>query len=192
MTITEKLLAITGEYEGTEYYNYGLSNLTKEQLTLVEELLKEHLGFGKIEWIELPAAAVKNSKGEEVAVVAKTRKLSDDSTDEYKGRTCYLYKVLYSPIIYDSIDMHKPVKDSMIMSPLFYNPHTYEPYRTLAISWKPEDLFHEKEIQSITWEDEKTYLREKLETLLANPEDYKLVGKRAVLIRYALDKTEEE
>jgi hypothetical protein len=191
MTITEKLLAITGEYEGTEYYNYGLSNLTKEQLTLVEELLKEHLGFGKIEWIELPAAAVKNSKGEEVAVVAKTRKLSDDSTDEYKGRTCYLYKVLYSPIIYDSIDMYKPVKDSMVMSPLLYNPHTYEPYRTLAISWKPEDLFHEKEIQSITWEDEKTYLREKLETLLANPEDYKLAGKRAVLIRYALDKTEE-
>ena len=191
MTITEKFLSITGEYEGNEYYNYGLSNLTKEQLTLVEELLKEHLGFNKIEWIDLPAAAVKNSKGEEVAVIAKTRKLSDDPTDEHKGRTCYLYKVLYSPIIYDPIDMHRPVKDSMVMSPLMFNPYTYEPYRTLAISWKPEDLFHEKEIQPITWEDEKAYLREKLEILLANPEDYKLVGKRVVLIRYALDKTEE-
>ena len=191
MTITEKFLSITGEYEGNEYYNYGLSNLTKEQLTLVEELLKEHLGFNKIEWIDLPAAAVKNSKGEEVAVVAKTKKLSDDPTDEHKGRTCYLYKVLYSPIIYDPIDLHRPVKDSMVMSPLLYNQHTYEPYRTLAIFWKPEDLFYEKEIQPITWEDEKTYLREKLETLLANPEDYKPIGKRAVLIRYALDKTEE-
>jgi len=191
MTITEKFLSITGEYEGNEYYNYGLSNLTKEQLTLVEELLKEHLGFNKIEWIDLPAAAVKNSKGEEVAVIAKTRKLSDDPTDEHKGRTCYLYKVLYSPIIYDPIDMHRPVKDSMVMSPLMFNPYTYEPYRTLAISWKPEDLFYEKEIQPITWEDEKTYLREKLETLLANPEDYKPKGRRALMIRFALDKTEE-
>ena len=144
MTITEKLLAITGEYEGTEYYSYGLSNLTKEQLTLVEELLKEHLGFGKIEWIDLPAAAVKNSKGEEVAVVAKTRKLSDNPTDEHKDRTCYLYKVLYSPVIYDPIDLYRPTKDSMVISPLLYNPHTYEPCRTLVISWKPEDLYHEK------------------------------------------------
>jgi hypothetical protein len=194
MTITEKFLAITGQPTGIELenYSYGLANLTKEQLTLVEELLKEHLGFGKIEWIDLPAAAVKNSRGEEVAVVAMTRKLSDDPTDEHKGRTCYLYKVLYSPIIYDPIDLRKPTKNSMVMSPLLYNPYTYQPYRTLVISWKPEDLFHEKEIQPITWEDEKTYLREKLEILLANPEDYKPVGKRAVLVRYALDKTEEE
>jgi hypothetical protein len=191
MTITEKLLAITGEYEGTEYYNYGLSNLTKEQLTLVEELLKEHLGFGKIEWIDLPAATVKNSKGQEVAVVAKTRKLSDEPTDEHKGRTCYLYKILYSPIIYDPIDLYKPVKDSIAISPLLYNPTTFEPSRKIVIEWKPSDLYDRQEIQPITWEDEKMYLREKLETLLANPEDYQPPGKRAVLIRYALDKTEE-
>jgi hypothetical protein len=192
MTIVEKFYAITGEYEGTEYYNYGLSNLTKEQLTLVEELLKEHLGFGKIEWIDLPAAVVKNSKGEEVAVVAKTRKLSDDPTDEHKGRTCYLYKVLYSPIIYDPIDLQKPVKDSMVISPLLYNPITFEPGRKIVIEWIPADLYdRQEEIHSITWEDEKIYLREKLEELLANPDHYKPKGRRALMVRFALDKTEE-
>jgi len=193
MTIIEKFYVITGEpAEGEmENYSYGLDNLTLEQQKQIEDLLKGHLSFGKVEWMELPAGLIKNSKGEEVAVVAKTRKIDDEPTEDKSDKTLYLYKVLYSPVIYDPIDLHRPVKDSMVMSPLLYNPHTYEPYRTLAISWKPEDLFYEKEIQPITWEDEKTYLREKLETLLANPEDYKPIGKRAVLIRYALDKTEE-
>jgi len=193
MTIIEKFYAITGEpAEGEmENYSYGLDNLTLEQQKQIEDLLKEHLSFGKVEWMELPAGLIKNSKGEEVAVVAKTRKIDDEPTEDKSDKTLYLYKVLYSPVIYDPIDLHRPVKDSMVMSPLLYNPHTYEPYRTLAISWKPEDLFYEKEIQPITWEDEKAYLREKLEILLANPEDYKPKGRRALMIRFALDKTEE-
>jgi hypothetical protein len=194
MSIIERFYTIMGEpKEGEiENYSYGLDNLTSEQQKQVEELLKEYLSFGKVEWMELPAQVIINSKGEEVAIVAKTRKIDDEPTEDKNDRTLYLYKVLYSPVIYDPIDLHKPVKDSMVMSPLLHNPHTYEPYRTLAISWKPEDLFHEKEIQPITWEDEKTYLREKLETLLTNPDKYKSKGRRSLMIRFALDKTEEK
>ena len=194
MTIAEKFYVITGEpKEGDlENYHYGLSNLTLEQQKQVEELLKEHLGFSRVEWMELPAGIITNSKGEEVAIVAKTKLVEDTPTDDLKGRTCYLYKIIYSPVIYDPNDISNPVKDEMVISPLVYNPATFEPSRKITIEWKPEDLFHEKEIQPITWEDEKTYLREKLEILLSSPDDYKLKGRRGLMIRYATDKTEEK
>lgn len=194
MTIAEKFYAITGEpKEGElENYYYGVDNLTQTQITLVEDLLKEHLGFSKVEWMDLPAGTITNSLGKEMAVIAKTRLVGDTPIDDYKGRTCYFYKVIYSPVIYDPSTIKDPVKDGMVISPLLYNPHTFEPSRKITIEWKPEDLFHNKGIQPITWEDEKTYLREKLEVLLANPEDYKPKGRRGLMIRYALDKTEEK
>ena len=192
MTITEKFYAITGEpKEGElENYYYCVDNLTQTQITSVENLLKEHFGFSKIEWMDLPAGLITNSLGEEMAVVAKTKLVGDIPIDDYKGRSCYFYQMLYSPIIYDPKDIATPVKDGMVISPLLYNPATFEPSRKITIEWKPEDLFHEKDIQPITWEDEKTYLRDKLEALLANPEDFKPKGRRGLMLRFALDKTE--
>ena len=192
MTITEKFYAITGEpKEGElENYYYGVGNLTQTQITSVENLLKEHFGFSKIEWMDLPAGLITNSLGEEMAVVAKTKLVGDISIDDYKGRSCYFYQMVYSPTIYDPKDIATPVKDGMAISPLLYNPATFEPSRKITIEWKPEDLFHEKDIQPVTWEDEKTYLRDKLEALLANPEDFKPKGRRGLMLRFALDKTE--
>jgi hypothetical protein len=195
MTITERFYTITGEpAEGElEKYSYGLSNLTPEQVTQVEDLLKEHFSFNKIVWMDLPAGIVTNSLGEEVAVVAKTKLIADTPTDDYKDRTCYFYSIVYSPIIYDPKEITTPVKDGMVISPLLYNPVTFEPGRKIVIEWIPADLYdRQEEIHSITWEDEKIYLREKLEELLANPDHYKPKGRRALMIRYALDKTEEK
>ena len=192
MTITEKFYAITGEpKEGElENYYYGVDNLTQTQITSVENLLKEHFGFSKIEWMDLPAGMITNSKGDGMAVATRTKLVGDTPTDDLKGRTCYFYQIVYSPVIYDPKDITIPVKDGMVISPLLYNPATFEPSRKITIEWKPEDLFHEKDIQPITWEDEKTYLREKLEALLANPEDFKPKGRRGLMLRFALDKTE--
>ena len=194
MTIAEKFYAIVGEPEEGELINlyYGLENLTKEQQKQVEELLKEHLGFSRVEWMELPTCLITNSQGEEVTVIAKTKLVGDTPTDDWKDRTCYFYQIVYSPVIYDPKDITIPVKDGMVISPLLYNPATFEPSRKITIEWKPEDLFHEKDIQPITWEDEKTYLRDKLEALLANPEDFKPKGRRGLMIRFATDKTEEK
>ena len=193
MTITEKFYAITGEpKEGElENYYYGVDNLTQTQITSVENLLKEHLGFSKIEWMDLPAGVITNSLGEEMAIVAKTKLVSDIPIDGYKGRSCYFYQMLYSPKIYDPKDIATPVKDGMVISPLLYNPATFEPSRKITIEWKPEDLFHNKGIQPITWDDEKAYIREKLEILLASPDEYKPKGRRGLMLRFALDKTEE-
>ena len=194
MTIAEKFYAIVGEPEEGELINlyYGLENLTKEQQKQVEELLKEHLGFSKVEWMELPAGMITNSKGDEMAVATRTKLVGDTPIDDLKGRTCYFYQIVYSPVIYDPKDITIPVKDGMVISPLLYNPATFEPSRKITIEWKPEDLFHNKGIQPITWEDEKAYLREKLEALLASPDEYKPKGRRGLMIRFATDKTEEK
>ena len=194
MTIAEKFYAIVGEPEEGELINlyYGLENLTKEQQKQVEELLKEHLGFSRVEWMELPTCLITNSQGEEVTVIAKTKLVGDTPTDDWRDRTCYFYQIVYSPVIYDPKDITIPVKDGMVISPLLYNPATFEPSRKITIEWKPEDLFHNKGIQPITWEDEKAYIREKLEALLASPDEYKPKGKRGLMIRFATDKTEEK
>ena len=194
MTITEKFYAITGEpKEGElENYYYGVDNLTQTQITSVENLLKEHLGFSRVKWMELPTCLITDSQGEEVTVIAKTKLVGDTPTDDWRDRTCYFYQIVYSPVIYDPKDITIPVKDGMVISPLLYNPATFEPSRKITIEWKPEDLFHNKGIQPITWEDEKAYIREKLEALLANPDKYKPKGRRGLMIRYALDKTEEK
>ena len=194
MTITEKFYAITGEpKEGElENYYYGLENLTKEQQKQVEELLKEHLGFSRVKWMDLPTCLITDSQGEEVTVIAKTKLVGDTPTDDWRDRTCYFYQIVYSPVIYDPKDITIPVKDGMVISPLLYNPTTFEPSRKITIEWKPEDLFHNKGIQPITWEDEKAYIREKLEALLASPDEYKPKGRRGLMIRFATDKTEEK
>ena len=194
MTITEKFYAITGEpKEGElENYYYGLENLTKEQQKQVEELLKEHLGFSRVKWMDLPTCLITDSQGEEVTVIAKTKLVGDTPTDDWRDRTCYFYQIVYSPVIYDPKDITIPVKDGMVISPLLYNPATFEPSRKITIEWKPEDLFHNKGIQPITWEDEKAYIREKLEALLASPDEYKPKGRRGLMIRFATDKTEEK
>ena len=194
MTITEKFYAITGEpKEGElENYYYGLENLTKEQQKQVEELLKEHLGFSRVKWMDLPTCLITDSQGEEVTVIAKTKLVGDTPTDDWRDRTCYFYQIVYSPVIYDPKDITIPVKDGMVISPLLYKPATFEPSRKITIEWKPEDLFHNKGIQPITWEDEKAYIREKLEALLASPDEYKPKGRRGLMIRFATDKTEEK
>ena len=194
MTITEKFYAITGEpKEGElENYYYGVDNLTQTQITSVENLLKEHLGFSRVKWMELPTCLITDSQGEEVTVIAKTKLVGDTPTDDWRDRTCYFYQIVYSPVIYDPKDITIPVKDGMVISPLLYNPATFEPSRKITIEWKPEDLFHNKGIQPITWEDEKAYIREKLEALLASPDEYKPKGRRGLMIRFATDKTEEK
>jgi len=194
MTIAEKFYIITGEPKEGEIENlyFSKDKLTPEQVTQVEDLLKEHFGFNKIVWMDLPAGIVTNSLGEEVAVVAKTKLIADTPTDDYTDRTCFFYQIVYSPVLYDPSTITIPVKDGMVISPLLYNPATFEPSRKITIEWKPEDLFHNKGIQPITWEDEKTYLREMLEALLTNPEEYKPKSRRGLMLRFALDKTEEK
>jgi hypothetical protein len=193
MTIVEKFYSITGEPKvgEVENYSYGLQNLIKEQLKLIEDALLEHFGFSRIEWMDLPVTAITSSLGEEAYVTAKTRLVGDTPIDDFKGKTCYLYQVMYTPVLYDPSTIKVPVKDGMVMSPLLYDPTSFEPNRSLTIHWHPEDLYHDKDIQPITWEDEKAYIREKLETLLANPDEYKPKGKRGLMLRFALDKTEE-
>lgn len=191
MKISERLLEITGEPKNPPYDNYDRSNLTEDQVKKVEEALIDYLGFKEIKWMDLPAGLITNSKGEEQAVVAKTFKVSEDSSGSYKGRTCYLYKVLYTSDVFDPIDMTRPIDGEMIITPLLNDIYTVKAFRTIAISWSPIDLFINKEIEPITWEHEKQYLINKLETLLSNPENYKPKGEKKLILRFALDKSEE-
>lgn len=159
---------------------YDITQLTNEQKVQIEELVKEHYLVKEVEWIGYVGGASK--KGE--AVVAKTHKLVDTDYETYEGKTAYVYQILFSPKMYDPKTVHKPVKDGCTFGPLMYNPENFEPSRSITITFNPT---FPQDIDSKEDQDEimKQSLRDKLEKVLTNPEDYMPEAFRACMLRFA-------
>jgi hypothetical protein len=86
--------------------------------------------------------------------------------------------------MYDPKAIHSPVKDGCTFGPLLYNPETFEPSRSITITFSPT---YPQDIDSKEDQDEvmKQSLRDKLEQVLTNPEEYMPEGFRACMLRFA-------
>ena len=116
---------------------YNVVEMSKVQRELAEQILKDHFKFKEVNWMELPSGLDKNQK----PIVAQTIKLTDDEVAMYKGKTAYVYMILFSPKMYDPATFAKsPVKDGCTFGPLVYNPENFEPYRTITITFNPTHL----------------------------------------------------
>lgn len=73
------------------------------------------------------------------------------------------------------------MKDGCTITPLFFNPETFIPYKKVVITYSPE---YTEEI--LTEEDMKQHLKDKLEKVLENPDDYMQEGYRGVMVRMAI------
>jgi hypothetical protein len=163
---------------------YDVTALTDEQKIQVEQLVLEHYKVKKVLWMEIPAGMTEDGKE---AIVAKTHKLVDlvDSDYEtYEGKTAYVYQILFSPKMYDPKTIHSPVKDGCTFGPLLYNPENFEPSRSITITFSPT---YPQDIDNKEDQDEvmKQSLHDKLEKVLANPEDYMPQGFRGCILRFA-------
>ena len=181
--LVEKLISICGSTDKTYGCsdNKAITRLTEEQRVQVEAELIKHFGFDKIIWMELPAGLTEDSK---TPIVAKTIKISDSDNPTYKHKVGYIYTLNFTPKMYDPMEMYQPVKDGCVFSPIVYNPETFEPKQSITLTWSPE-FPQDIDAPKKTYEDDKQMLRDMLEKVLNNPEDYRPIGYIGCIVRFA-------
>jgi len=175
--LTEKLLSIC---DGNSNQVFGINDSTEEQRVQVEAELIKHFEFDKIVWMELPTGLTEDKT---TPIVAKTYKITNDDP-KHTGKIGYVYKVLFSPKMYEPKELHEPVKDGCVFAPIIYNPETFEPKQSITLSWSP-DFPQDIDAPVRTLEDDKQMIRDMLEKVLNNPEEYRPKGHIACLIRFA-------
>ena len=178
--VTDVKLAF-GKYKQEPSPNgYNVLALTDEQRQQVEQLVLDHYKVKEVLWMEIPSGMTEDG---EQAIVAKTHKLVDSDYETYEGKTAYVYQILFSPKMYDPKTVHDAVKEGCAMTPIVYNPETFTPYRKIVLTWSPEQaqdfpVANSEEVMKQT-------LRDQLEKVLANPEEYMPEGFRACMLRFA-------
>ncbi len=175
--LTEKLLSIC---DGNSNQVFGINDSTEEQRVQVEAELIKHFEFDKIVWMELPSGLTEDKT---TPIVAKTYKITNDDP-KHTGKIGYVYKVLFSPKMYEPKELHEPVKDGSVFAPTTYNPETFEPTQSITLTWSP-DFPQDIDAPVRTLEDDKQMIRDMLEKVLNNPEEYRPKGHIACLIRFA-------
>jgi hypothetical protein len=182
--LTNKLLSICGDADKTYGYNdiESITQLTEEQRIQIEAELIKSLGFDKIVWMDLPTGL---TEGGERAIVAKTFKVFDIEEPPHKGKVGYIYTITFTPKMHNPDEMHRPVKDGCVFAPTTYNPETFEPKQSITLTWSP-DFPQDIDAPVRTYEDDKQMIRDMLEKVLDNPEEYRPVGHIGCSIRYAV------
>ena len=184
--LAEKLMKICSpDTDLSNDYNpdkiFGIDNLTEEQRLQVEAELIKHFQFSRIVWMDLPSGLTEESK----PIVAQSIIIHDTDNPKYTDLIGYIYKVLFTPKIYGPIELYSPVKDGCVFAPTVYNPETFEPKKSITLTWCPE-FPQDINAPVRTYEDDKQMIRDMLEKVLDNPEDYKPEGFRRCMIRYAI------
>jgi hypothetical protein len=158
---------------------HNVVEMSKVQRELTEQLLKDHFKLQEINWMALPSGIDKNGK----PIVAKTHRLLD--TDIlYEGKTGYVYVIFFSPKMYDPKTIHDAIKDGCTITPTFYNPETFAPYKKIVLTWSPEQaqdfpFTNSEEVMKQT-------LRDQLEKVLENPDEYMPEAFRGCMVRMAV------
>jgi len=180
--LTEKLLSICGSADKAYGYNNigEITQLTEEQREQVEAELIKHFEFDKIIWMELPDGLTEDGN----PIVAKSIKIDDTDNPTYKHKVGYVYTIFFTPKMYDPMEMYQPVKDGCVFAPTTYNLETFEPKQSITISWSP-DFPQDIDAPQRTYEDDKQMIRDMLEKVLDNPEEYRPKGYIGCLVRFA-------
>ena len=190
--ITQKFIDLLGPISDDRLHFSTFSNtgvggghtiveMSKIQRELAEQLLKDHFKFKEVDWIDLPTTTTKIGK----PIAALMHKLSDEESTKYEGKTGYVYQITFTPKMYDPKIVHTPVKDGCTFGPLLYNPETFEPSRSITLTFNPtfpQDIYSKEDQDEIM----KQSLRDKLEKVLENPNEYMPEAFRACMVRMAV------
>jgi hypothetical protein len=104
-------------------------------------------------------------------------------------KTCYLLSLDLTPTMYNPKTLLTPVKNGAGISPVIYNPETFEPYKHIILTWSPEMA---QDLSSANSEDTvKNNIRMLLDDVLENPTEYQIKGDRGVMVRgiFEIDET---
>ena len=110
--------------------------------------------------------------GEDKVLTTQTHRYGEDI--KYRGK-CYLYSISLTPEMYEPAKVLIPVKDGASISPILYDPSTFEPLKKIVLTFSPEGQMDD--------ETKKQEIRDLLNKVLDNPEEYRTKGTRGILIR---------
>jgi len=162
---------------------FGVNNLTEEQRIEVEKILITIFDFRKIIWLNKPTGGSEDGKKSFVVQTTKINGLGNDI--QYTGKVGYVYTMMLTPKMYDPMkDLRAPVKDGCVFTPIVYDPITFIPTQSITLTWSPE-MYQDINAPERTLEDEKQMIRDMLEKVLSNPEEYRPEGFRSCIIRFA-------
>jgi hypothetical protein len=180
--LTNKLLSICGDADKTYGYfdSTVIIKLTEEQRIRVEAELIEHLGFDRIVWMDLPAGLTEDGAK---AIAVKTTRILDQETPPHKGQVGYVHTIIFTPKMYDPMEMYQPVKDGCVFVPTTYSAKTFEPKQSITLTWSP-NFPQDINAPVRTYEDDKQMIRDMLEKVLDNPEEYRPTSYIGTLLRY--------
>jgi hypothetical protein len=180
--LVEKLMSICAPNAPLENNHsldntFGIDNLTENQCLKIEKELIKHFEFKSIIWMGLPSGLDVNNN----PIVAESIKISDTDNPKYSGKVGYIYKIAFTPIMYDPKSLYIPIKDGCVFTPTIYDPQTFEPKQSITLTWSPD---FPQDIDAPE-NDDKQMVRDLLEKVLANPEDYRPEGFRGCMVRFA-------
>ena len=147
-----------------------------EELEPYLERIKQCEEFSECEEliiIKLPVTKLENGKN----AIPLTYKLGEGL--KFKGK-CRLLSLALTPEMFDFNTIHEPVLDGACITPVIYNPETFEPKKKIILEFSPEEL--QDDVYS-TEEVKRKQLHETLDKILDNPENYQVRGEKGVMVR---------
>lgn len=193
MKLQELLLEIfsSGEYPKVNF-RFGIVEETiyGEYLEQFKERILQTEEFSECEELiimKYPVTILENSK----TVHNVTYKHQEGQ--KFKGK-CYLLSLALTPEMFDPNKIHTPVLDGACITPILYDPQTFQPKKKIVLEFSPEfaqDQYiyglgspsmiedAENNVESIL----KKQLHETLDKILDNPELYRVKGEKGLLVR---------
>lgn len=160
------------------------TTLYGEQLFQYKDILSKCEEFSSCDMLNFVAyPMMQNVEGK--VLQAQTYHLKDNM--KFKGR-CFVLSIFLSPEVFEPTKIHEPVKDNACISPTFYHPESFTPYRDIVLRFSPEQ---KQDLQKINGEDTvKKELHKLLDNILENPSEYVVKGTREIMVRGFFEKIE--
>ena len=123
----------------------------------------------------------------------KIYKVSNEDKHTFKGK-CYLLSLGLTPEMYDPKKLHEPVLDGASITPVLYDPQTFQPKKKIVLEFSPE-FAQDQYIYAVgnpsmiedAEENGESILRkqlhEKLDRIFDNPENYQVKGEKGMFVR---------
>jgi len=154
---------------------FGLEDLSESQKEQIESILKTDVGFREVRWVDSPIFKTDNGL---VHQVSTHRAFTASDYSYFKGKVCYLYKISFTPVLWETSTLWKSGNPNGSYVPKFYDntdssDDCYQPTRILTVRWNPEEVDEDNELEFVT---------STVKNILNNKEEY-LPGKRQLVIR---------
>lgn len=123
----------------------------------------------------------------------KMYKVNTEDKHTFKGK-CYLLSLGLTPEMYDPKKLHEPVLEGASITPVLYDPQTFQPKKKIVLEFSPE-LAQDQYIYAVgnpsmiedAEENGESILRkqlhEKLDRIFDNPENYQVKGEKGMFVR---------